>query len=117
MVTAIPTSQLATTTTKKTPTTKCTRARPAAVSAAAVLILALGLCDLATATAGKVKAASGPKEVVTNQFHVLLKRSAEHPDLKQLADDIAKDHGFHNLGHVSTSCFHSYKWHFTESKP
>ena len=40
-------------------------------------------------------------EVVTNQFHVHIKGSAEHANPRALADEIAKDNGFHNLGPVS----------------
>ncbi len=42
-------------------------------------------------------------EVVTNQFHVVLKRdvSNAHRTTRDVAEDIAKEHGFHVLGHVS----------------
>ena len=43
-------------------------------------------------------------EVVTNQFHVVVKREASgsHPGgPRALADQIARETGFHNLGPVS----------------
>ncbi len=45
--------------------------------------------------------AANGKEVVTNQFHVHLNRDHDHPDPRLLADEIARDNGFHNLGPVS----------------
>ena len=41
------------------------------------------------------------KEVITNQFHVVIKRDAEHADPRGFADQVARDNGFHNLGPVS----------------
>ena len=41
------------------------------------------------------------KDVVTNQFHVLIKRDANHPNPNLLAESIAKENGFHYLGPVS----------------
>ena len=43
------------------------------------------------------------KEVVTNQFHVIIKRSPKSEvddNPREIADQVAKEHGFHNLGHV-----------------
>ncbi len=57
-----------------------------AVAAAAIFAVA-GLAD--------------GSEVVTNQFHVVVKRDAQHEDTRQLADEIATKSGFHNLGPVS----------------
>ena len=54
------------------------------------------------ALASVASAASGPsKEVVTNQFHVLIKRDASHDNPHELASQIARENGFHNLGPVS----------------
>lgn len=41
------------------------------------------------------------KEVATNQFQVLLKPSIAHLNLRELADQVAKENGFQNLGPVS----------------
>ena len=41
------------------------------------------------------------KEVITNQFHVVIKRDTEHQNPREFADQVARDNGFHNLGPVS----------------
>ena len=48
--------------------------------------------------------AQANKEVVTNQFHVRIRRDAsgDHAFHRAIADNIAKENGFHNLGPVST---------------
>ena len=57
------------------------------------LLSLLGLACVATAS----------REVVTNQFHVLVKREASQPGSERaMADDIARQNGFHNLGPVSS---------------
>ena len=63
----------------------------------------LTMTAAATLLACLVSAAAA--EVVTNQFHVHVKREALEDggsrSARQVADEIARDNGFHNLGHVS----------------
>jgi len=52
------------------------------------------------------------KEVVTNQFHVVIKRDVHNGEIhtaKAIADQIAKEHGFHNLGPILGS---PHEFHF-----
>jgi hypothetical protein len=48
-------------------------------------------------------ASAATPDVVTNQFHVVVKRdsSSNGASGRKLADEIAKSNGFHNLGPVS----------------
>lgn len=75
-------------------TTSSKRARRASPGALAALLGAAAALSCAVFTT------DAAKDVVTNQFHVLIKRSADHPDPRQLAKDIARDNGFHYLGPV-----------------
>ena len=63
-----------------------------------LLVLLLGLCS--STTFGR--------EVVTNQFHVLIKREAA-AEANNVADDIAREAGFHNLGPVSNNSLYRFR--------
>ena len=83
--------------------------RPAAAAAAASAILTTSVFFFivllrSPGADGAAGAATVGGQVVTNQFHVVVKRHADNGgegDLRGLADDIATEHGFHNLGPVS----------------
>ena len=81
------------------------RPRPhAAFLAAASVFLLHSLLAASDVNAEAARAASAQGgQVVTNQFHVVVRRRADNDkaDLRSLADDIATEHGFHNLGPVS----------------
>ena len=80
------------------------RPRAAAVIAATSVFLLHSLLAASEVNAEAARAASAQGgQVVTNQFHVVVKRHAgnDKADLRSLADNIATEHGFHNLGPVS----------------
>lgn len=70
-----------------------------------VLAFVLALTSKAVTAASN----SPAKETVTNQFHVTIKKNDQHTNPRAIADQIAKDHGFHNLGHVLG---HPEEYHF-----
>ena len=74
----------------------------AAILTTSVFIFLLRSPEAGAAAAAGTAATTGG-QVVTNQFHVVVKRHSDNGenDLRSLADDIATEHGFHNLGPVS----------------
>ena len=78
-------------------------ARPGPRPAAAALLTTSVLIFLLRSPEVNAGATPTGGQVVTNQFHVVVKRHSDNgeTDLRSLADDIATEHGFHNLGPVS----------------
>lgn len=92
--------------------------RPAAAAASAILTTSVFFIVLLRSPgadgAARAAAAAGG-QVVTNQFHVVVKRHADNggeDDLRGLADDIATEHGFHNLGPILGS---PHEYHFVHN--